>query len=94
MVRNLWTVVRPNMTEKKFEIVTQQDWAKHLKLGTHRLRQSWIQKRFDNLDEKGCPKPLPEDRLPDSQLDATYNVEPGHLNELATWQFMSESGEM
>ena len=28
MVRNLWTVVRPNMTEKKFEIVTQQDWAK------------------------------------------------------------------
>ena len=30
MVRNLWTVVRPNMTEKKFEIVTQQDWAKQL----------------------------------------------------------------
>ena len=28
MVRNLWTVVRPDMTEKKFEIVTQQDWAK------------------------------------------------------------------
>ena len=62
MVRNLWTVVRPNMTEKKFEIVTQQDWAKDLKFGTHRLRESWIRKRFDNLDEKGCPKPLPEDK--------------------------------
>ena len=65
-----------------------------IKLGTHRLRQSWVQKRFDNLDDNLFPKPLPEDKLPESQLDCTYNVEPGDLNEPATWKFMAESGEM
>ena len=94
MVRNLWTVLRPNLSKGKFEKVTEQPWAQNIKLGTHRLRQSWVQKRFDNLDENLFPKPLPEDKLPESQIDASYNVEPGHLNELSTWQLMVESGEM
>ena len=46
MVRNLWTVLRPNITEGKFEKVTEQSWAQGLKLGTHRLRTSWIEKRL------------------------------------------------
>ena len=81
MVRNLWTVLRPNITEGKFEKVTEQSWAQGLKLGTHRLRNSWVQKRFDNLDEQGFPNPLPEDKLPESQIDASYHVEPGNLME-------------
>ena len=72
MVRNLWTVVRPNMTEKKFEKVTEQDWAKNLKLGTHRLRQGWVQKRLGNLDEILFPKPfLRTDCLTHSLMPAT-----------------------
>ena len=59
MVRNLWTVLRPNLSEGKFEKVTDQPWAAHLKLGTHRLRSSWVEKRFENLDEQGFPKALP-----------------------------------
>ena len=38
--------------------------------------------------------PLPEDTLPEPQLDASYNVEPGNLNELSTWKLMAEQGEM
>ena len=58
------------------------------------MRQSWVEKRFDNLDEQGFPMPLPEDKLPEVQLDASYNVEPGNLNELNTWKLMAEQGEM
>ena len=60
MVRDLWTVLRPNLSEGKFEKVTGQPWATHIKLGTHRLRSSWFEKRFDNLDEQGFPKALPQ----------------------------------
>ena len=94
MVRNLWTVLRPNITEGKFERVSRQPWAKDLKFGTHRLRRSWVEKRFDNLGEQGFPMPLPEDKLPEPQLDASYNVEPGNLNELNTWMLMAKEGEM
>ena len=58
MVRNMWTVLRPNLSKGKFEKVTDQPWATNIKLGTHRLRSSWIEKRFDNLDEQGFPKAL------------------------------------
>ena len=60
----------------------------------HMLRRCWVEKRFDNLDEQGFPQPLPEDKLPESQIDGSYSVEPGNLNELSTWQLMAESGEM
>ena len=78
----------------KFEKVTDQPWAQGLSLGTHRLRSSWVEKRFGNLDEQGFPQPLPEGKLPESQIDGSYSVEPGNLNELSTWQLMAESGEM
>ena len=95
-MRNLWTVLRPNLSEGKFEKVTDQPWAKHLKLGTHRLRSSWVEKRFDNLDEQGFPKALPRAKLLESQMDGSYNVEPdgGSLNELETWKCMAKSGDM
>ena len=60
MVRNMWTVLRPNLSKGKFEKVTDQPWADHPQLGTHRLRSSWVEKRFDNLDEQGFPKALPQ----------------------------------
>ena len=59
MVRNLWTVLRPNLETGKFDLVRDQPWAEGLKFGTHRLRQGWVAKRYDNLDENGFPKPLP-----------------------------------
>ena len=72
MVRNLWTVHRPNVDLERFEKVTDQTWAKDLALGTHRLRQSWVDKRFDNVDEEGFPKPLREDEeVPEEDLDDT-----------------------
>ena len=60
------------------------------------MRSSWIEKRFDNLDEQGFPKALPHTMLPESQMDGSYNVEPdgGSLNELETWKRMAKSGEM
>ena len=80
----------------KFEKVTDQPGAAHLKLGTHRLRSSWVEKRFGNLDEQGFPKALPETKLPESHMDGSYNIEPdgGGLDELDTWKLMAESGEM
>ena len=103
MVRNMWTVYRPMLSKGKFEKVSNQAWAEGLKHGTHRLRQSWVDKRFDNLDEEGFPKPLREDEevpekdrvLPECQLDCSYHPEePGSLLELSTWKLMTEKGEM
>ena len=95
MVRNLWTVYRPMLSKGKFEKVSNQAWAEGLQFGTHRLKQSWVDKRFDNVDELGFPKPLPGDEqlsekdrvLPENQLDCSYHPEvPGSLQELSTWQ--------
>ena len=60
------------------------------------MRSSWVEKRSDNLDEQGFPKALPQTKLPESQMDGSYNVEPdgGSLNELETWKRMAKSGEM
>ena len=49
-VRSMWAVLRPMLTEGRFEKATYQAWAEGCKLGTHRLKQSWSQKRFDSLD--------------------------------------------
>ena len=62
MVRNLWTVLRPNLSERKFEKVTGQPWAAHLSMGTHMLRSSWVEKRFDNLGEQGFPNGVASDQ--------------------------------
>ena len=95
MVRNMWTVLRPNITKNTFERANEQPWAYGLKQGTHRLRQSWVDKRFENLDEGGFPKPLTEDaKLPEHQVDASYSIDAGSQNELTTWQLMVQTGEM
>ena len=95
--------MRVLVSQGKFEKVSNQAWAEGLKCGTHRLKQSWVEKRFDNLDEQGFPKPLPEDVdrpeaccvLPEHQLDHSYHAEePGSLQQLSTWKLMVESGEM
>ena len=70
-VRNLWTVLRPNLKEKRFVKVSEQPWAKGLKFGTHRLKRSWVDKRFDNLDEQGFPKRPTAVRLPEALKDYT-----------------------
>ena len=103
MVRNLWTVLMPMVSQGKFEKVSNQAWVEGLKYGTHRLKQSWVEKRFNNLDEQAFPKPLPEDLdlpekdrvLPEKDMDYSYHAEgPGALQELRTWKLMAESGEM
>ena len=94
-VRNMWTVLRPNLTEQKFIKVREQAWAEGLKFGTHRLKKSWVQKRFDNLDEDGFPLPPSRVELPEALKDCTYHAEaPGSLQELSTWKWMVENGEM
>eukprot|EP00959_Pyramimonas_sp_CCMP1952_P464056 9485972-Pyramimonas_sp.AAC.1 len=57
-VRNLWTALRPKPTSGRFEKASDERWFQDsdLRLGTHRLRSSWVQKRFENLDDQGIPK--------------------------------------
>ena len=76
-VRNLWTVLRPNLSEKRFVKVSEQAWAKGLRSGTHRLRQSWVDKRYDNLDEDGFPKKPAAVKLPEALKDCTYHGDEG-----------------
>ena len=74
--------------------VSEQPWAKGLKFGTHRLKKSWVDKRFDNLDEQGFPKRPTAVRLAEGLKDYTYHGEPGDLQTLTTWEHMVETGEM
>ena len=91
-VRNLWTVLRPVVSQKKFVKVTEQKWAEALPLGTHRLKAEWVQKRFQNLDENGMPKPVVKKELP--QEDVTFHGEPGDEQVLTSWKEMARTGEM
>ena len=51
--RNGWTVLRPRVSEGRFVRASEEAWAKELTLGTHRLRDSWVAKRFDHVSEEG-----------------------------------------
>ena len=93
-VRNLWTVLRPNLSEKRFVQVREQPWAEGLKFGTHRLKQSWVDKRYDHLDEDGFPKKPEAVKLPEVLKDCSYHGEEGSLQELSTWKLMVKKGEM
>ncbi len=50
-----WLCLRPNLEKKCFEKTSGQKWAEGLKLGSHRLKESWFEKRI-NLGDKGMPK--------------------------------------
>ena len=56
MIRNGWLAVRPKVSEGRFVRVSEETWATYVPLGTHRLRRSWCQRRFENLDENGMPR--------------------------------------
>ena len=58
------------------------------------MRQSWVEKRFYHLDEQGFPKAWSEDKIRESQLEDSYSVEKGDLNELTIWKMMAATGEM
>ena len=96
MVRNGWCCPRPALSKGAFVKATDEAWAAGLKAGSHRLRKSWVDKRYDNLDENGLPKRVEPIREKDKeeQGEASYRDDPGDVSALATWQAMVEHGEM
>ena len=97
-VRNAWTVLRPKLSEGAFVKASEEKWFQDgkLKVGQHRLRSSWVEKRFNNLDDQGMPKDLPPltDKDKAQEGEAGVHGEPGDLSALATWQDMVASGEL
>ena len=96
VVRNGWCNLRPKMSKGTFVKATEEAWAKDLVVGTHRLRSSWVAKRYENLDEKGLPKtvePLKEEDK-EEQGQASYHDNPGDVSVLESWKAMVEAGEM
>jgi len=89
--QNGWYHVRPNMEKQCFEKTCDQAWAKDLKLGSHRLRDSWFDQR-SNVDETGMPK-LPVILLEDND-EQSYSVEEGDKRTLKVWEENLQTGKM
>ena len=53
--RNGMLAYRPSFREGKLVRSSEQEWAKNLQLGSHRLKESWLKDRFSWLDEDGVP---------------------------------------
>ena len=92
-----WLCVRPDFEKKKMVDCTHQKWCKDMKLGSHRIKEQWLEKRFSHLDKDGKPQPefqkLDENLLPDD-VDQTYNVDPGAIRSLDVWKQMAEAGQI
>ena len=103
-VANGWLALRPDFSDPekpRFVKALDQDWAQQiegLKFGTHRLKQSWIDQRFQNLDDDGMPLEIKvacdKNGIPD---DAEYeqNAPEGQTKSvLSVWKELATSGEL
>ena len=96
---------RPKIGEKRFVRVADEAWAQEryekgsskegqlkFPFKSHRLRSSWIEKRFDHLDEEGIPKKM---RLAIEEEEQNYD-EPAKLsdNVLKDCEELHEKGEL
>ena len=89
--QNGWFCLRPNLEKKCFEKTSEQKWTEGLKLGSHRLPQSWFEKRL-NLDDEAMPKmPIISK---DAEEEQSYSAKPGDKRCLSAWKHMLEKGEM
>ena len=77
-------------------LASDEDWFKdhELKIGSHRLRSSWVDLRFSNLDQDGMPKDVASLSEKDKvqQGEPNYDVNPQDTTLLASWQDMAQTG--
>lgn len=92
-----WLCVRPDHENKKMAGCRDQDWCKTMKLGSHRIKNSWLGGRFSHVDIEGKQQPefeaVDRNGLTD-EVDQTYMVQPGEKRSLEVWKQMFESGEI
>ena len=78
MYQNGWLSLRPNIKKGELERSADQPWCEGFKFGSHRIRASWSDQRFDHLGEKNVPKDLDwkkhEEAL-ELEEEQTYMVE-------------------
>ena len=77
-------------------LASDEDWFKdhELKIGSHRLRSSWVDLRFSNLDQDGMPQNVASLSEKDKvqQGEPNYDVNPQDTTLLASWQDMAQTG--
>ena len=77
-------------------LASDEAWFKdhELKIGSHRLKSSWVDQRFSNLDQDGMPKDVASLSEKDKvqQGEPNYDVNPQDTTTLATWQDMVQTG--
>ena len=97
-VRNGQLSLRPDFKQKRLVRTDEQDWCKNLrtkkgepvKLGSHRIKSSWIEKRYEWLDKTGRPQPpqwtTKATQGFDSMQDQTYVEEEGTTIKQASFE--------
>ena len=92
-----WLCVRPDFEKKGMVDCTHQKWCKDMKLGSHRIKEQWLEKRFSHLDQDGKPQPefqsLDDSFCPD-EVEQTCNVQPGEQRSLDVWKQMADAGQI
>ncbi len=89
--QNGWLGLRPDWELKKLVKSVDQEWCKDFKLGSHRLKGSWMDRRFERFDpETGVPEcPIVHQEEHEEQ---SYSVEPGQKRSLKVWIEMHSEG--
>ena len=100
---NAWLALRPDFsdeTQPRFVKASDQAWykEKEFKMGTHRLKTSWLDERYNNLDEKSMPKqvvvPCDKDGFT-AEADHTYHLPEDERKQLlSVWKELAASGEL
>ncbi len=104
-----WIAMRPDFEAGKLVKTEGQAWCESFPKGTHRMKSSWFDKRFDHLDkETGIPAPqkLCEGdmdieassgkiiyKLP-TDCEQSYWSKPGEKRDFQVWKQMLAAGEI
>jgi hypothetical protein len=97
IVQDGFLEIRPNIDQGTFERTSGQPWKEGMRVGSHRLKQSWFNERFSHLDENGMPlageiKVEKPGEIPDD-AEQTYHVEEGSVKKpLSVWKEQLQEG--
>ena len=99
-VRNGQLSYRPDFEKNKLVRTDEQQWCQELlnakgenvHLGSHRIKQSWIEKRYQWLDQHG--RPYPPEWLPDKHKNGTAKLSQDLPDEMKDQTYVEEEGAL
>ena len=93
MVQNCFLELRPNIEKGKFEKTSEQEWSRDMTRGSHRMKRSWVDMRFNNFDEEtSMPKRFDNKVMPEEEHTCLAKQDQKRC--LSSWKEMQMTGQL